>query len=466
MREPSFFFVMSLTPVNTLDDERKTMSQSNSPVTLYNWLCTNKNVTLITDQGPKSINATNPFYPQIKNALSMGQRDEVLSLLDISSRVRRHCAGQFWYADDRVFAQHPLTQETVELPEVLSRRLVEMVEAGLSTDILMNFWRGLAENPNVDSQYDLYAFLDANHMPLVESNGQVGFLAYKAVRQSEVDGQLWDIYTYDRTRGQGTYSNNPGATPKMDRSQVDSDRNRTCSRGLHVAAFDYAQNHYGAWHGGNTGGVVLVEVLVRPQDVVAVPPDYNQQKMRVSQYTVLRVCEGIEYKGLVYDPNIDDREVFDEDYDPYEDVDEEMEEMEEDIHDLIEDTPQPTRPQNQRPSMRDFQEMVLGVDDQGNVVVPVKVCRKYGLHPEDEVHIYIDEDSELGTYDIVISDRALSSLINVLSMQVYVDEDGEVTVPHNVIQIAFAVNPSKRNDVTFLLSYDERHTDSLILIEN
>ena len=76
----------------------------------------------------------------------------------------------------------------------------------------------------------------------------------------------------------------------MERGQVDADRERTCSFGLHVAAFSYASNF--------TGGILL-EVEVNPRDVVAVPPDYNQQKMRVCRYRVLRRAEN-EIQELVY----------------------------------------------------------------------------------------------------------------------------------------------------------------------
>jgi hypothetical protein len=43
-----------------------------------------------------------------------------------------------------------------------------------------------------------------------------------------------------------------------------------------------------------------LEVKVSPQDVVAVPPDYSQQKMRVCRYTVLRQTDQ-EYDGSIYD---------------------------------------------------------------------------------------------------------------------------------------------------------------------
>jgi hypothetical protein len=65
----------------------------------------------------------------------------------------------------------------------------------------------------------------------------------------------------------------------MDRKDCDPDRKNACSRGLHVAAFSYAHDQYS---NGN-----LIEVKVNPRDVVAVPEDHNNEKMRVCEYEVL-----------------------------------------------------------------------------------------------------------------------------------------------------------------------------------
>jgi hypothetical protein len=68
----------------------------------------------------------------------------------------------------------------------------------------------------------------------------------------------------------------------MPRNQVNEDPNQTCSYGLHVANFDYASG-FGSGH--------MLEVEVHPADVVAIPVDYNQAKMRVCKYKVIGVVE-------------------------------------------------------------------------------------------------------------------------------------------------------------------------------
>ena len=49
----------------------------------------------------------------------------------------------------------------------------------------------------------------------------------------------------------------------------------------------------------NFSGDVIIEVEVEPQDVVAVPPDYNQAKMRVWRYKILGICENGERNSLL-----------------------------------------------------------------------------------------------------------------------------------------------------------------------
>jgi hypothetical protein len=134
---------------------------------------------------------------------------------------------------------------------------------------LVKFWRNIQQNPSVESKKDLFAFLEANKMTITDDGC---FIAYKKVTRK--NGKLVDC----RTR---SMSNEIGETVSMPREEVDSNRNVTCSSGLHVAAYNYAQFSY--------EGLVLLQVKVNPIDVVSVPIDYGKQKMRVCKYKVLSI---------------------------------------------------------------------------------------------------------------------------------------------------------------------------------
>jgi hypothetical protein len=65
----------------------------------------------------------------------------------------------------------------------------------------------------------------------------------------------------------------------MDRKLCTVDRNITCSSGLHIGAWEYVHSFT---------GTRILECLIDPIDVVSVPTDYHNQKMRVCRYKVIR----------------------------------------------------------------------------------------------------------------------------------------------------------------------------------
>ncbi len=97
----------------------------------------------------------------------------------------------------------------------------------------------------------------------------------------------------------GTINNSVGSFVMMNRADVDSNPNQTCSTGLHVASYDYARSVYGAF--GVENSDILIEVKVNPRDVVAIPTDYNTQKMRVCQYEVVAINKDGVIQRPLYD---------------------------------------------------------------------------------------------------------------------------------------------------------------------
>jgi len=130
------------------------------------------------------------------------------------------------------------------------------------------FIENLMKNPSRSSVNELYSFLEVCSLPIT-SDGC--FLAYKKVKANYLD-----IYS-------GTFLNEVGKTLSMERWEVDDDRNRTCSAGFHVCSFEYL-DEYGS---SNVDLYKVMVVKVNPADVVSVPSDYNNQKMRVCTYSVV-----------------------------------------------------------------------------------------------------------------------------------------------------------------------------------
>lgn len=159
------------------------------------------------------------------------------------------------------------------LPEALSRRVLDFREQGLPFEPLLKFWTNLKANPSFNSRQMLYKFLEHNGHPLTEDGC---FIAYRGVTDD-----FKDLHTRK-------FDNSVGKVCEVPRQSVDDNPNNTCSSGLHVACFEYA----------NGFGPKLIEVKVNPLDVVAVPTDYNGTKMRVCKFEVVSVGEKIRTESL------------------------------------------------------------------------------------------------------------------------------------------------------------------------
>lgn len=225
--------------------------------------------------GPKTVSDPTKLK-LIWEAVERGcTNDELLDLIDPTIAIVKHSSGLFGVKCGQVY------MDGEALPDALSVRILDFVNTKIPFMPLLKFWENCKLNPDPRAKTDLYKFLEHNGHPIT-SDGC--FIAYRAVRND-----FLDKYT-------GTIDNSVGAVVKMNRADVDCDPNTTCSRGLHAAAYDYARNSYG------TNGDVLVEVKINPKDVCAIPTDYNNQKMRVCEYTVLAVnIDGVIARPL-YDP--------------------------------------------------------------------------------------------------------------------------------------------------------------------
>lgn len=170
-----------------------------------------------------------------------------------------------------------LYENNIPMPAELNARILAYKEQGLPFDSLMKFWENLKLNPSYNSKQMLYKFLEHNGHPFTEDGC---FIAYRGVTSDFKDMRT------------GNFDNSVGAVCEEDRALVDDNPNNTCSRGLHVACFDYAKGF----------GPTLIEVKVNPRDVVAVPTDYNGTKMRTCRFEVVAVGENLRNEVLYGNP--------------------------------------------------------------------------------------------------------------------------------------------------------------------
>ena len=118
------------------------------------------------------------------------------------------------------------------------------------------------------SAEDLMNFIGNSELPLTLS-GQV--IAYKRLNKG-TDGYWLDPHSR-------TVKQKVGTIVQMDEVDVDPDRFRSCSNGLHVANRSY-------FGGGGFSAEGTFVVLVNPEDFIAVPKGENG-KARVSRYQII-----------------------------------------------------------------------------------------------------------------------------------------------------------------------------------
>lgn len=227
----------------------------------FSWINTKEYLIIHFKDRPCQVKKGTDKHKRVESLIKRGRNKELADFLFPSKEgVQRYTDGVFRVKEDgSVWIKG--TKEQVH--ESIAKYLIQFYRKKLPYIALVKFWENLSKNPSQESKDQLYLFLRANNMPITPDGF---FLAYKKVDKKK--GRLWDNYT-------GNICNDIGKIVKMPRDKVDPDRYQTCSNGLHVAAWNYAQGY---------SGDVLIEVKVNPANVVAVPNDYNNEKMRVCEY--------------------------------------------------------------------------------------------------------------------------------------------------------------------------------------
>ena len=220
-------------------------------------------ITLIFSNDTISIDKSNPKFAEIFQLCKEGKYADAAGIATIKQQINQTFNG----TGVEVVGGEVLYNGT-PLHNTICQRILDILREGLDATGLVKFLENLMKNPSFTAVQELYLFLECNKIPITEDGH---FLAWKKIRND------WkDIYS-------GTIDYSVGAKPEMPRNQVDENRERTCSNGLHVAGWDYLP-HFG--RNDNADRVVIVKV--NPADVVAVPSDYNNAKMRVTKMEVLR----------------------------------------------------------------------------------------------------------------------------------------------------------------------------------
>ena len=274
---------------------------------------TPNDVTVIIDGKHKRIRKDSPDAELVIALVKQYNSCNILTeRVDIIAKIEELCvpAKKIQFKSDGRFefdgnSAMYLKGTSDPIPEFLAKKLLEYIDKGLAVEPLVNFWKHTLLNPDKSVRQQLFGFLEHNGHPITDKGY---FLAYKAVKvarkyDAETGEEIVSV-SYDENTGERIeetlnqsmtfkpyHSGAHGMTVKvgeaitMPREECDSDPDRTCSAGLHVGSMDYV-------HDFGYGGGVILEVLVSPRNVVAVPTDYNNTKMRCCEYYPIAITNG------------------------------------------------------------------------------------------------------------------------------------------------------------------------------
>jgi hypothetical protein len=269
-------------------------------MTQVNYHITQNSVTVNFEGKTFAIARGDERFPRVIAAIKESRLTDIPDIVDIYKQFQ---ADGLRLVDGQV-----VTSDGEALPTELNARILEFRREGLPFEHLLKFWENLKSNPSFRSREQLFKFLEHNGHPLTEDGC---FIAYRGVTSDFKDKHT------------GKFDNSPGAICEMPRTQVDDDPTRTCSAGLHVAAWEYASGF----------GETKIEVKVNPKDVVAVPVDYNGQKMRVCRFEVIQQCHDMRADEALYgrkntfqDEEVDPFDYENEEDHGYEGIDESVRE--------------------------------------------------------------------------------------------------------------------------------------------
>lgn len=212
--------------------------------------------------------------------------EEVGALVDVMLAVSKHMEQ----LSERVSIRgRNVLFDGDQLRGELAEVIFDLFESGNPESLrpIVNFLEKAATNPSNRSVDDLYRWVTNGDL-IIHEDGDV--LAYKGVQL--LNGERFSITEgtafVDGEEITGYIPNPDGAVVSMARSDVDDNIHEACSTGLHAGTYSYAKKFLG-WHRGE--GVMLL-IKFNPRDVVSVPTDDLDQKLRVCRYVVQGVVDG------------------------------------------------------------------------------------------------------------------------------------------------------------------------------
>lgn len=265
-------------------------------------------VTYVSNGALITVPDTHPNFKRVVHALVEG--NDPTEFIDAATAL-----GQF---SDRVTVnEHEVLFDGEEIANAITRTILRYRNEGRDTQNLVRFLERVQANPSRHSREQLWGWIENADLHVAEDGRIVAWKSVEVVEGEPVyaehatdeDGDPvvlgTSVETY-RSHSSGTAWVNGvefnGQIPyavgdiiTIPRELVEDNPAVACSHGLHIGSFDYASSF-----GGSRSKIL--EVAVAPEDVVSVPHDSSQQKIRCARFEVLAVQERPQEDLSHYEP--------------------------------------------------------------------------------------------------------------------------------------------------------------------
>jgi hypothetical protein len=234
----------------------------------YPFIIQGKNIVIVVGNKSHTVNSTHLSYDKIKDAIKAEDWLAIPDLLEPKKVILKYGSGNVTIVGDTLYWKGAV------MHNALTNKVIAMLGEGFPLDPMIRFMHNLMANPSKRAVTELYGFLEKGNLPITPDGH---FLAYKKVRDN-----YKDVHS-------GTFDNSVGQICEMERNEVDDDKDRTCSAGLHFCSEDYLRSF---------GGERVMILKINPADVVSIPSDYNDSKGRACRYEVVGEVNGAPEKAF------------------------------------------------------------------------------------------------------------------------------------------------------------------------
>lgn len=171
----------------------------------------------------------------------------------------------------------------LDSPDSLGRRIRFLLEQGdyASLEAMDKFVAKMLQNPSDDIIQRIPLFMAYGDVQICEDGD---LYVYKAVNQ-----HYRDDYT-------NKIDNSVGSLVFMLRDKIDPSTYATCVSGLHVCSLDYVNRMTGY----SKADSKIMRVKLSPADIVAIPNDYGNRKIRCCRYVVVEDVTIAYHSGKLY----------------------------------------------------------------------------------------------------------------------------------------------------------------------